>query len=139
MKTLLYFSIIILALIGCNSGKTVMTDKNPDKIATNDTVRIANDSLEYEILIIEPGFNNWLVTQPPRGYFGITYLETKNRIWTTEYNTRAMGIGANQNLYEQTINYDPNIDYGLEVNYLLYNYFVYFQKTYNQRFIGGRQ
>jgi hypothetical protein len=28
-----------------------------------------------------------------------------------------------------TINYNQNIDYGYEVNYLIYNYMVYFQNT----------
>ena len=39
----------------------------------------------------------------------------------------------NPNLYELPIDYDPSIDYGYEVNYKLYNYFIYFQRKYNQR------
>jgi hypothetical protein len=32
-------------------------------IATKgDTVRIANDALEYEVIIIDAGFNSWLVS-----------------------------------------------------------------------------
>jgi hypothetical protein len=42
----------------------------------------------------------------------------------------------NPNLYEMQIDYQPNIDYGYEVNYKLYNYFVYFQLTYKQRLAG---
>ena len=30
-------------------------------------------------------------------------------------------------------NDDPGTKYGLEVNYLLYNYFKYFEQTYNQK------
>lgn len=139
MKFLFYISILLITVYSCDSTKSVIKgDKNPNS-TINDTLRIANDSLEYEIIIIEPGFNNWLVTQPPKNYYGLTYLETKNRIWVTEYNSRVLGVGANRNLYEQQINYDPFTHYGLEVNYLLYNYFVYFQKTYNQNFIGGRR
>ena len=37
------------------------------------------------------------------------------------------------NLYQWPIDYDPKIDYGYEVNYKLYNYFIYFQRKYNQR------
>jgi hypothetical protein len=33
-----------------------------------------------------------------------------------------------------TINYDQNVDYGYEVNYLIYNYMVYFQNTLNKNF-----
>jgi len=37
------------------------------------------------------------------------------------------------NLYELQIDYQQGIDYGYEVNYKLYNYFIYFQLTYKQR------
>ena len=36
----------------------------------NDTVRIANDELEYEVIIIDPGFSTWLnSTALPRNYY----------------------------------------------------------------------
>ena len=38
-----------------------------------------------------------------------------------------------QNLYMLRIDYDVRTDYGYEVNYLLYNYFIYFQLKYNQQ------
>jgi len=110
------------------------------KDVANDTLRIANDSLEYEILIIEPGFNVWLRTQPPKGYYSQTFLEAKNRLFVTEYNFRVRNFQLfDRNLYEQEINYEFHIDYGLEVNYLLYNYFTYFQQRFNQSFTGGRR
>jgi hypothetical protein len=34
-----------------------------------------------------------------------------------------------------TINYDPTVDYGYEVNYLIYNYMIYFQNTFNQKLL----
>ena len=39
-------------------------------------------------------------------------------------------------MYQMRIDYDQNINYGYEVNYLLYNYLVYFQLSNNQR-LGG--
>jgi hypothetical protein len=35
-----------------------------------------------------------------------------------------------------TINYDQNVDYGYEVNYLIYNYMVYFQNTFKQKLLA---
>ncbi|WP_019038682.1 DUF6146 family protein [Psychroflexus tropicus] len=100
----------------------------------NDTVRIANDSLEYEIIILEPGFNAWIATQRPRGYYGQTFLEQRNRIFVTNYNIRANNPSQfGPDLYPQQINYEFDVDYGYEVNYLLYNYFLYFQQKYRQR------
>ncbi len=104
----------------------------------NDTVRIANDSLEYEVIIIDPGFSTWLVSMAqPRNFHSLIYLETKNQIYVNEWNNRVMQPQRyNPNLYEMTINYDPNIRYGYEVNYLIYNYMIYFQNTYKQKLNG---
>ena len=100
-----------------------------------DTVTIANDSVEYEITIIDPGFSAWLnsVAQP-RGYYSQQFMESRNQIYVMNWNQRAMQpLTYNPDLYEMQINYDPHIDYGYEVNYQLYNYFLYFQRKYNQR------
>jgi len=137
-----YFSLVFIVLVAfasCDSSKSTV-NQEIDPGATNDTIRIANDSLEYEILIIEPGFDTWLRTQKPMGYYGQTFLEGKNRLFVTEYNYRVRNFQRfNRNLYEQEINYESHLDYGLEVNYMLYNYFLYFQQRFNQSFTGGRQ
>ena len=140
MKYLLFFIAISLAIYSCDSTKSTMKGETNTSMTENDTVRIANDSLEYEILIIEPGFNSWLVTQQPRGYYGLNYLENKNKLFVSEYNARARNPQRySSSLYPQEINYNYNTDYGYEVNYLLYNYFVYFQQRYNQQLPGGRR
>jgi hypothetical protein len=100
---------------------------------SSDTVRIANDELEYEIIIIEPGFNSWLITQPNPEYYSLSSLENKNVFSVAEYNRRVINSAYSRELYPQQINYEPNISYGMEVNYLLFQYFRYFEKTYNQK------
>jgi hypothetical protein len=36
-----------------------------EKLSVNRTYNtIANDELEYEVIIIDPGFNTWLVSEP---------------------------------------------------------------------------
>lgn len=133
MKYLMISMILGLMVFSCDSYKTAGDAKNP-KLATNDTVRIANDSLEYEIIIIEPGFYNWLVTQFPEDYYSLSYLENQNRFFVAEYNRRVLNpTRYDSRLYELQIFYEPDVDYGKEVNYLLYNYFIYFQKTYRQK------
>jgi hypothetical protein len=63
-----------------------------------------------------------------------SYLE--NKIYCGLENGRRVlqPFRYNRNLYEMTINYNQNIDYGYEVNYLIYNYMVFFQNTYKQNF-----
>jgi len=133
MKNLVLIGFIIALIVGCSAQKsnTVVADKS---ISKKDTIRIANDSLEYELIIIEPGFDSWLATAKPRSYYSLTFLENKNYFFVTEYNRRVLDVHRyNPNLYEMRIDYDPNIHYGLEVNYLLYNYFIYFQNRYKQK------
>ncbi len=51
-----------------------------------------------------------------------------------EWNNRVINtLQFDPQLYQLQIDYDPMIDYGYEVNYKLYNYFIYFQRKYNQR------
>ena len=136
MKSVFIFLTIIATFIySCNSGKSSIKNKEDDSYVVSDTIHLKNDKLEYDIIIIEPGFESWLVTQQPRGYYGITFLENRNRLWVGEYNRRVLDSRYSKQLYEQEINYDPTIHYGLEVNYLLYNYLKYFQQKYKQKLI----
>jgi hypothetical protein len=134
MGKLLYF-LVIATVIACSSAVKT-TVPNLDKTVTkNDTVKIANDSLEYEVIIIDPGFNTWLASRAkPRNYYGLTMMEARNYWFISEYNRRVLDpYRYSPDLYEMRIDYDPNIHYGYEVNYLLYNYFLYFQQQYRQK------
>jgi hypothetical protein len=128
-------ALVILLLICCCSQKKSLVPEKADEVAlTKDTIRIANDSLEYEVIIIEPGFNAWLTTQKPRNYHSLIYLENRNIRFVTEWNNRvAQPYRYDPNLYEMRIDYFTHIHYGYEVNYLLYHYFMYFQSRYKQR------
>lgn len=134
MKYLIVILSLVLAMASCNSSKSTTQAKEDTAKVPNDTIRIANEDLEYEILIIEPGFYAWLATAKPRGFYGQTYLEGKNILYVTEYNRRVQNFQQySRIIYEMEIDYNFGTDYGYEVNYLLYNYFVYFQKEYDQR------
>ena len=141
MKLFKYF--IVSCIIGimayaCKSNSGATDSNRAVNIKEGDTVRIANDSIEYEIIIIEPGFNTWLVSRArPEGYYSQQFLENRNMIFVQEWNYRVTQPQTyNPNLYQMQIDYQPNIDYGYEVNYKLYNYFIYFQLTYQQRLAG---
>ena len=139
MKNLALAACIILIVYSCTtSKKTVEADNSSAQIG--DTIKITSDKTEYEIIIIEPGFNVWLnTTARPEGFYNQTYLENKNIFYVQAWNSRVLRPQRyNPNLYEMQIDYRQNIDYGYEVNYKLYNYFIYFQNKYNQNLLGGR-
>jgi hypothetical protein len=137
MKTFIYTLLVSVFLFNCNTSKKAVSKKEEriENSKQTDTVKIANDELEYQIIIIEPGFNTWLASMAkPEGFYSQQYLENRNYIYVTEWNQRVLQpLRFNPNLYELQIDYQPNIDYGYEVNYKLYNYFIYFQITYKQR------
>jgi len=131
--------IVLLTIIACSTAsKNVASTDTVANKKGNDTVRIANDSLEYEVIIVDNGFTNWLASRAyPRNYYSLQYLENKNYLYVTEWNNRVLQPQRyNPNLYEMSIDYRPDIHYGYEVNYLIYNYMIYFQNTYKQKLWG---
>lgn len=142
MKKVVSILLVLLTVIACSTASqnganaTVASNSTNKKI--NDTVRIANDSLEYEVIIIDNGFSTWLASRAyPRNYHSLSYLESKNDLYVTEWNNRVLQPQRyNSNLYEMSIDYRRDIHYGYEVNYLIYNYMIYFQNTYKQKLWG---
>lgn len=138
MKTFIYTLFVCGFIMSCSTTQKVASQKKDERITNskqNDTVTISNDELEYEIIIIEPGFNTWLASRArAEGFYTQQYIETRNYQWVVEWNQRVNQPQRFRNdLYELQIDYQPGIDYGYEVNYKLYNYFIYFQLTYKQR------
>lgn len=130
-----YYIIIVslFLVVSCGTTKSTTLNKNNGK---NDTIRIANDELEYEVIIIDAGFTGWLATYAkPRNYYTQTYMEQRNRVWVSQWNQNVIS-GPRKDLFEMTIDFDNRTDYGYEVNYLLYNYLTYFQLTNNIQ-LGG--
>ncbi len=135
MRAILIILFLITVILSCHPSKSVAssrTETDTEKVI--DTIRIQNEELQYEILILEVGFEAWLATQRPRWYYTQSLLENRNRYYVLEWNRR-VGFPNQFDplLYNQSINYQFNIDYGKEVNYLLFMYFEFFQQKYKQR------
>jgi hypothetical protein len=138
MKKLALLIITMAFIVSCKTTNNISTNDKESQKKEQDTVRIANDKLEYEIIIIEPGFNSWLERMAkPEGYYSQEFLEGRNQIYVSEWNRRVLQPSVyNTSLYEMQIDYNTSIDYGYEVNYKLYNYFIYFQLHYKQQLSG---
>ncbi|KGL58755.1 DUF6146 family protein [Polaribacter sp. Hel1_85] len=137
MKLLKQILILIsfgLFLYAC--GSSPIKNKTIQK---EEPVIIANDSLEYQIIIIDIGFNTFLNSiAQPEGYYSQNYLEARNRVWVLEWNNRVRNPNQfNTNIYENIIDYQSTIDYGYEVNYKLFNYFLFAQQKYKMNLGGG--
>jgi hypothetical protein len=117
--TIMIFSLASAALYG-QKGKDKLTMKA-------DTVK--TDSIEYELIITDPGFDSWLATKPSMNFLSQAYYETWNRMYVTEWNIRYSQPQRYGTIYEDYIDYTPPIDYGLELNYKLYYYFLFFEES----------
>ncbi|WP_452224534.1 DUF6146 family protein [Lacinutrix chionoecetis] len=141
MKNLFILLAILVITFSCNSSKEVKKPDNENtQLKAGDTIKISSEELEYDVIIIEPGFGTYLASiAHPEGFYTQEYMESRNIRYVQEWNRRVQQPGRyNPNLYELDINYRHGIDYGYEVNYKIYNYFVYFQNKYNQNLLGGR-
>ena len=86
------------------------------------------DSVEYELIVLDPGYDAFLAMQPHMEYHSQQYYENWNLRYVREWNYRHSQPLRFGNIYETYIDYRPNIDYGLELNYKLYYYFRFFEK-----------
>ncbi|WP_298368439.1 DUF6146 family protein [uncultured Lutibacter sp.] len=133
MKRIVFTIALGMLLFACGTSKKNI--KN-DKELPEHAVRIANDSLEYEIIIIDIGFDTYLNSvAKPMNFYSQNFYETKNKFYVTEWNIRVRNPQRfNPSIYENEIDYNFFTDYGLEVNYKLYNYFKFVEYKYKQRF-----
>ena len=134
------YSIIVMLLIhslsqSCGPSKEKKDDYDEIKTENQDTVTIENEKYEFKVIVFDPKFSGWLAAYArPRGYYSESFLKERNRLYVMEWNMRVLRPEQyDSSLYGFSIDYDFREDYGYEVNYLLYNYFVFFQQTYNQR------
>jgi hypothetical protein len=134
MKKVIFFVFLIFTI----STAALYGQKGKGKLALKaDTVK--SDSIEYEILITDPGFDSWLATKPSMNFLSKSYYEVKNLMYVTEWNNRYMQPQRYGNLYETYIDYRPEIDYGLELNYRLYYYFLFFEDTNHVMLLPGKK
>ncbi len=137
MKKIIQFIFVLILIASCKSYNSVQTinNENENSLVKSDTVSISSDDSDYEIIIIEPGFNAWLVVNArSTGFHSQLWLESRNVLLVQAWNQRNMQPSVyDPNLYELRIDYDTRTDYGYDINYKLYNYFLYFQLKYNQQ------
>ncbi len=124
MKRIFVIAIVLLALM--EPDGYCQKSRNPVKVKP-DTTNV--DSVEYKLIVLDPGFDTWLATKPPMDFYSKEYYELKNRLYVTEWNYRYQQPLRYGDLYENIIDYDFNTDWGLELNYRLYYYFRFFEET----------
>ena len=128
---------LLVWMFSCSSSSQLGEEaagRRPYTPTPEDPAQIAEAESEYEIVVIEPGFYNWLQTYAqPRGFYTQKYLENRNIFYVQTWNNRVQLAGQyDSRLYVLPIEYDRKINYGYDLNYQLYHFFLYFQQKYDQ-------
>ncbi len=130
LKFYVYFFTFTFLIVSCGSYPA----KNNTTVKEQPVV-ISNETLEYEIIIIDPGFTSFLSTQArPKEYYSESYLKNKNRVYVNVWNNRVRNPQRyDSRIYENVIDYQTNVDYGLDVNYKLFWYFKFAEQKYRMK------
>lgn len=125
-----YVLIIVSAifLFACNTQKDIVKIESESNQI---------DSVEYILIVDEINFDSWMITNSkPIWYYSHVYYQAWNKIYVSEFNSRVLN-GARQPFLE-LINYNFSIDYGIELDYKLYWYFIFIQEKYDVSLFAGR-
>ncbi len=105
----------------------------PSMASVTDTLKLeANHDEEYQIIILDPGFDSWfLKNRKAPSFYDKTYLENWNTRLVQQWNSligARLPRGCAPTMY---IDYRNDVDYGLEVNHKLFYYFWYVHQQCN--------
>ncbi|MFA9370817.1 MAG: DUF6146 family protein [Labilibaculum antarcticum] len=123
MKKIVYILFMLSIIYGCS---TYSAFKTPVPVQDKENETAVTDSVEYELLILDTGFESWFAS---RNRFATAhsnaYYKNWNQIYVLEWNQLYMQGNPNIDNY---IDYDQFEEYGLEINYKLYNYFQFVEE-----------
>jgi len=124
MKNINFSICVLIFIAGCSTKKDIVKIEDYPGV---------NDSVQYELIVDEPGYDSWVATNSkPEWYHEKEYYRTWNVLYVTEFNYRVLNTNAGHPFTEM-INYDRQIDYGLDVEYKLYWYFKFIEYKYNTK------
>ena len=124
---IIYLLIMVIAGIMISGNTFAQEDQQNNGVEIN-----SEDSIEYELVIIDPRFESYLATvQYPKNYYSKEYYKHWNIQYCTEWNIRHQDPILYGDFYENYIHYDQSVDYGIDLNFKLYQYFQFIEKEYN--------
>jgi hypothetical protein len=100
-------------------------------ITSENIIPPTEEKTEYQIDILDPGFNTWFLTQWNQAKdHSYKFYDTWNDRYVQAWNFKATHPQYGR-FFTNTINYDINEDYGMEVSRKLYYYFTYVEDELN--------
>ena len=117
--------ILPLLIFSCATQREINSNGS-GRLILRDTSQV-KDSLEYELIVFDPGFDFWLSSNSfQKNQYSNAYLQSMNNLYVAEWNRR-YSLGSR--LIESYIDYSPFNEYDFELNYKLFMYFKYFEES----------
>lgn len=136
MKSIIYIAILVFGLMSCAGGP-----RSVDKPGSPNVISQSNGDEEYELLIIDPGFRSWFASYArPITYHSPQFYAQQNWNYVTQWNQLADSPASRRRAdfpFENRIDYQRNVDYGVKLNYELYWYFRYVESLWGQQYGFG--
>ena len=121
-KSLTLFGALLL-IFSCSVPKGVVT------LETNNVDVTQEDSVEYELIVMDTKFETWYMLQDsPARYRSQQYYDGWNRQYVSAWNSFA-SHPTRRSFFQTIIGYEPNVDYGFKLNHKLFYYFQYVEKV----------
>lgn len=131
MHRLILWIGFLLLVVACSTQKGLV------KVNSVDLGNVAEDSLEYDIETFDAKFESWyLLQKSPAKFRSQQYYESWNRQYVSAWNYNATS-GHKSSFFEPILGYEPNIDYGFDLNHELFYYFQYVEHVLKIKIMPG--
>jgi hypothetical protein len=132
LKRFTYIFAILFALTSCSTQAPV---RDADSLSFE-----KNDENEYDIIVLDTEYNMYLLSiAKPMKFYSEEYYKTKNIMYVSEWNSRVSKPHRyDPNFYSMRIDYLPTENYGINLEYKLYNYFQFIKWKYKVNLDFGR-
>jgi hypothetical protein len=137
MKQFILISIVLLFVLACSTQKGVVKIEESNEIHTAARDSVELDSLQYELETFDAKFETWYALHnKPSQYRSQEYYENWNRQYVNAWNYNATQPGKSS-FFEPIVGYEPNVDYGFELNHKLFYYFQYVERVLKIEIMPG--
>jgi hypothetical protein len=125
MKYVFVLVLFSAMVLGCH------TTKNTSSVKPRPIIEKTDDSTQYELIIIDSQFETWyLINFSPTLDRSNGYYRAMNQFAVSRWNSY-FSSGRYFRIIENYLDYDYNIDYGIDVNRKLYWYFKFVQERFH--------
>ena len=132
MKKLLFLFSILLLTLSCSSQNNIANETKDN----HPLQAQKNDDGEYDLEVLDTQFTYFInAIARPMSMYSESYLKTKNQFLVSEWNSYYFS-GRYRNVIESSIDYDPNINYGIKFEYKLYQVFAFVNWKYGLKLNG---